>query len=78
MQVVHMTRELTEKDLLYLTPEQAREILAQGEEAVTWALLKLSVLAKAKAAAEVAGEVSKPSSQIALYEKPAAMRNRPL
>jgi hypothetical protein len=69
-----MTRELTDKDLLNLTPEQAAEIYAQGPEAVTWALLKLSVLAKAKAAAQAAGEVSKPSSQIAPYEKPAAKK----
>ena len=69
-----MTRELTDKDLLNLTPEQAAEIYAQGPEAVAWALLKLRVLAKAKAAAEAAGEVSKPSSRIAPYEKPAAKK----
>jgi len=69
-----MTRELTDKDLLNLTPEQAAEIYAQGPEAVAWALPKLSVLAKAKAAAEAAGEVSKPSSRIAPYEKPAAKK----
>jgi len=69
-----MTTPLTDKDLLNLTPEQAAEIYAQGPGAVTWALLKLSVLAKAKAAAEAAGEVSKPSSQIAPYEKPAAKK----
>jgi len=69
-----MTTPLTDKDLLNLTPEQAAEIYAQGPGVVTWALLKLSVLAKAKAAAEAAGEVSIPSSQIALYEKPAAKK----
>jgi transposase len=66
-----MTTPITDLDLLNLTETQASEIFAQGKEAVTWALLKLSVLAQAKAAGR---EVSKPSSQVPPYEKPAARK----
>jgi len=69
-----MTRDLTDQDLLHLTEEQAREIYRQGPEAVTWALLKLSLLAQGKA--EGAKVLSTPSSQIAPYEKPAAKPGR--
>ena len=69
-----MARELTEKDLLHLTQEQAEEIFKQGEEAVIWALLKLSLLAQSKK--EISPDLSTPSSQIPPYAKPAAKRGR--
>ena len=65
-----MTPPIADQDLLNLTEEQVREIFAQGEEAVTWVVLQLVALAKGKTAAEV----SKPSSQVAPYEKPAAKK----
>jgi len=65
-----METPIANNDLLNLTEEQARIIFAQGEDAVTWALLQLAALAKGKAAAEV----SKPSAQIAPYEKPATKK----
>ena len=67
-----MTREITDQDLLNLTQEQTREIYAQGPEAVTWALLTLSVLARGKRAPAA----STPSSQIPPYEKPAIKKGR--
>jgi hypothetical protein len=69
-----MTRRITDHDLLHLTEEQTREIYAQGPEAVTWALLKLSLLAQGKDAPPIAS--STPSSQIAPYHKPAARKGR--
>ena len=69
-----MKRELTDKDLLNLTEEQTVEIFNQGQEAVTWALLKLSVLAQGKK--RISPDPSTPSSQIAPYEKPAAKKRR--
>ncbi len=65
-------RTLNEKDLLKLTAEQAKDIFAQGEEAVTWALLKLSVLAKGDK--KTKPSLSTPSSQVPPYEKPAAKK----
>jgi len=67
-----MTMPIANNDLLNLTEEQVREIFAQGEEAVTWVVLQLVALAKSKTATEV----SKPSSQVPPYEKPAA-KQRP-
>ena len=69
-----MKHALAEQDLLHLTEEQAREIYRQGPEAVTWALLKLSLLAQGGPAAAKA--LCTPSSQIAPYEKPAAKKQR--
>ncbi len=69
-----ITRELTEKDLVHLTEEQAREIYRQGEEAVVWALLKLSVPRQVENSK--AGDLATPSSQIAPCEKPTAKRRR--
>jgi transposase len=65
-----MTSSLTQNDLLNLTEDQAREIYQQGTETTVWALLQLVALAKNKTAAEV----SKPSSQLAPYQKPAAKK----
>jgi transposase len=67
-----MKHALTDYDLLHLTQEQARDIYRQGPEAVTWALLKLSVLAQG--GDKSAASLSTPSSQIPAYEKPAAKR----
>jgi hypothetical protein len=61
-----MTTPITPQDLLNLTEEQAREICLQGTEIIVWALLQLAALAKGK----TTPEVSKPSSQMAPYEKP--------
>jgi len=69
-----MKNPIAPQDLLNLTETQAREICAQGAEAVVWALLQLAALARGKAAAEAAGEVSKPSSQVPPYEKPPAKK----
>ena len=69
-----MTRELAANDLLNLTEEQAREICRQGTETIVWALLQLAALAKGNRPPEGATEVSKPSSQVAPYEKPAAKK----
>ena len=67
-----MTRPITDQDLLHLTEDQAREIYAQVPEAVTWALLKLSVLAQGKSAPAL----STPSSQIPPYQKAVAKKGR--
>jgi len=67
-----MTPLIANNDLLNLTEEQARKIFTQGDEAVTWALLQLAALAKGKSA----DEVSRASSHVAPYEKPAG-KNRP-
>ena len=63
-----MKRALTEKDLLNLTKKQASEVYQQGEEAVIWALLKLSVMAQENGKPKVKPAI--PSSQIAPYQKP--------
>lgn len=65
-----MTTLFADNDLLNLTEENARAIFAQGEEAVTWVVLKLVALAKAQTGAGAAGAVSTPSSQIPPYQKP--------
>lgn len=52
-------------DLTQLTEEQARELFAQGEESVVWALLQLSALARTKSSISP----STPSSQIPTYQK---------
>ncbi|NQU45297.1 hypothetical protein HQ520_18600 [bacterium] len=62
------------KDLLNLTEVQAREICLQGTEAIVRALLQLAALAKGRSVPETAGEILKPSSQVAPYENPAAKK----
>lgn len=70
---------LTEKDLLHLTEQQARQIIDQDPETAVWALLQLGAMARQKAAENElspgpenaeAADLSTPSSQIAPYKKP--------
>lgn len=69
-----MTDQLRENNLLDLTEEKARELYAQGPEAVVWALLKLSALAREKAAAKP--DPATPSAMIPPYKKPARKGRR--
>jgi len=69
-----MTDQLAEKNLLSLTEEKARELYAQGQEAVIWALLKLSTLAREKAGAK--DDPATPSAMKAPYQKPARKGRR--
>ncbi|MFC1601042.1 IS66 family transposase [Candidatus Sumerlaeota bacterium] len=64
-----MTDQFSDEFLLNLTPEQAQAIVAQGDEASRWALLRLSALARGKSA-KSAPDPSTPSAMIAPYQKP--------
>ena len=70
-----MTRQFADQDLLNLTPEQATEIFQQGEDAVTWALLKLAALAQGKPT-KPKRDPSTPSAQVPPYEKPNAKKKK--
>jgi len=69
-----MKHKITEKDLQNLSKEQAIEIFEQGEEAVIWALLKLSIMSRGGKIKN--DESSKPSSQIPTYEKATAKKSK--
>ncbi|GAG37163.1 unnamed protein product, partial [marine sediment metagenome] len=60
--------------MLDLTEEKARQLYAQGPEAVVWALLKLSALARKKT--DVKPDPATPSAMIAPYKKPARKGRR--
>src|SRR4030042_2883799 len=73
-----MNTQISDHELLELTEQQAREIYAQGPEAVVWALLQLSAIARQRAAARQADDAkpqapdpATPSAMIPPYRKQA-------
>ena len=68
-----MKRALTDDDLLHLTPQQTIEIYRQGQEMVTWALLRLAALAGREA--HLPRDPSTPSAQVPPYAKAAARKS---
>jgi hypothetical protein len=69
-----MTEQFCDENLLKLSEQQARELYAQGQEAVVWALLKLSALARQQAKPKP--DPATPSAMIAPYQKPARKGRR--
>ena len=69
-----MTEQFCDENLFHLSEQQARELYAQGQEAVVWALLKLSALARQKA--DPKPDPATPSAMIAPYQKPAPKGRR--
>jgi transposase len=69
-----MTEQFSDENLFCLSEQQARELYAQGQEAVVWALLKLSALARQKA--DPKPDPATPSAMIAPYNKPAPKGRR--
>jgi hypothetical protein len=69
-----VTDQITIDDLLNLSAENARAIVAQGEETAVWALLKLSAMARRNG--EERDDPTTPSAMIAPYNKPARNKSK--
>jgi hypothetical protein len=57
-----------------LTENEIEELLSLGAESIAWVLMELSARMKAEVSSE--GNISKPSGQIPVYEKPNIKRRR--
>jgi transposase len=69
-----VTDRLTSKELLNLTDERVSAIIEAGDEAVRWALLELSAIARRNTNPAV--DPATPSSMVPTYKKPAKKKSK--
>lgn len=69
-----VTDQLTSADLLNLTDERVSAIIQAGDEAVRWALLELSAMARRNT--DRAEDPAMPSAMIPPYKKPAKKKSK--